>query len=56
MGMIIVRYVEVNSIYKVKEGNHHLQPPAVTAQPPAVCRQPPSHLKFDFSYFQFVYK
>jgi len=33
--------------------------PAASRQPPAVCRhsrQPPSHLKVEFSCFEFVYK
>jgi len=53
--------VVLNSIHLDGQGR---QPPAVTAQPPtgqppAVCRhsrQPPSHLKVEFSCFEFVYK
>lgn len=51
------RFVVVNSIQKVKEDNHQLQPPTVVVgrlhnTTNHLC----SHLKSDCLYFQFVYK
>ncbi|XP_011011156.1 PREDICTED: uncharacterized protein LOC105115824 isoform X1 [Populus euphratica] len=62
---LFVKPVEVNSIQKVKEGSHQLSPSnhqPISRQPPAAGRfhtvgqKPPSHLKVEFSCFDFVYK
>jgi hypothetical protein len=57
------RFVVLNSINLEGQGRQPpaviAQPPAASRQPPAVCRhsrQPPSHLKVEFSCFEFVYK